>query len=356
MLELQPHACATLVGSMPHNDRGKAIEAILRAVPQIPVWPQLASFPAEQMMTQYIEGLPGIRSEAGRTYVRTDTAEFDQELLAFYEEYLEVESGAKGIEGSRFKMGAETGATFFQFVETLGRSQADIKAVKGQVVGPFTLLAGLKDQEDRALLYDERLQDAVAKHLAMKAAWQIGRLRAFGRPVIIFIDEPALAGFGSSAFISVTRELVQSLLKEVVDGIHRANGLAGLHVCANTDWLLAFESGVDIINFDAYNYFERFALYRDAFARYMDQGRIIAWGMVPTSDQNAILAESAQSLADKWFAQIQQLATPQLPPRAILAQSIFTPSCGCGCLTESVAETVLGLTGSLSDLMKDACL
>jgi len=355
MLGLQPLASATLVGSMPHRDRGKVIELILRTVPEIPVWPQLPSYPSEGMMVQYLEGLPGVHRESERTCVRTDTEEFDRELYAFYEEYLEVESEARALEDSRFKMGSETGESFFRFLEILDGHRAALKAVKGQIVGPFTLLAGMKDQQDRALLYDDRLQDAVAKHLAMKAKWQIGRLRAFGCPVIVFLDEPALAGFGSSAFISVTRELVQSLLKEVVEAVHQAGGLAGIHVCANTDWLLAFESGVDIINFDAYKYFDRFALYGDAFSRFMADGRLVAWGMVPTLDRGAILAESAQSLADKWFAQIQHLVTPRLPTQTILAQSIFTPSCGCACLEESLAERVLELTGSLSELMKTAC-
>ena len=65
MEKWQPIAAATLVGSMPHKDRNRAVELILDAVPEVPVWPQLSSFPAEQMMIQYLEGLPGIREEAG---------------------------------------------------------------------------------------------------------------------------------------------------------------------------------------------------------------------------------------------------------------------------------------------------
>jgi hypothetical protein len=49
----------------------------------------------------------------------------------------------------------------------------------------------------------------------------------------------------------------------VVDAIHTDGGLAGIHVCANTDWSLVLESGADIVNFDAYAYFDRFILYGD---------------------------------------------------------------------------------------------
>ncbi len=355
MRNLRPCAGATLVGSMPHKDREKVIELILRDMPEFPAWPQLTSFPAEQMMFQYLEGMPGMCSESGRTFFRTDTARFDEEMLAFYEEYLEVEAGTKDLDHSIFRMGPETGKTFFDFLERLGRAPSPAQAVKGQIVGPFTLLSGLKDQQDRALLYDERLQDMFAKHLAMKAKWQVQKLQAPGLPVIIFLDEPALAGFGSSAFISVTKELVLSLLKEVVDAIHRANGLAGIHICANTDWLLAFESDVDIINFDAYHYFDRFALYKEPFAKYMKEGRIVAWGMVPTSDETVLFEETPQSLAEKWREQIQDLATPELPVGKILSQSLFSPSCGCGSLKEAASERVIELTRHLSEIMKADC-
>mgnify|MGYP007118351804 CR=1 FL=1 len=53
----QPLAAATLVGSMPHTDREEVIEFILRAIPEVPVWPQLSFFPHEQMMIQYLEEL-----------------------------------------------------------------------------------------------------------------------------------------------------------------------------------------------------------------------------------------------------------------------------------------------------------
>ena len=206
---------------------GQAVDMILREIPDVPSWPQLPHYREEQMMIQYLEGLPGLRDEDGRITIDTDAPEFEEELYSFYEEYLEVEARTKDIEQSRFRMGPEASATFFQFIETLRSSRQPYRAVKGQVVGPFTLLAGLKDRNDRAILYDDRFQDVIPKHLAMKALWQIRHLSTFGCPVIVFLDEPALAGFGSSAFISVSRELIQQLLEETIGAIHQAGALAG---------------------------------------------------------------------------------------------------------------------------------
>ena len=74
----------------------------------------------------------------------------------------------------------------------------------------------------------------------------------------------------------------------------------------------------------------------------------MAWGVVPTSDLDAIHAETAESLAGRWTSQIVELAAGEMAYEQILAQSLFTPSCGCGSLPEDYAAKVL-------DLLKGFC-
>ncbi len=74
---------ATLIGSMPHRDRERAIGLALQAAPEIPAWPQLTAYRAEQMMAQYIEGLPGLVTREGRQFAGSDTPEFDRDSPAF---------------------------------------------------------------------------------------------------------------------------------------------------------------------------------------------------------------------------------------------------------------------------------
>jgi hypothetical protein len=186
----------------------------------------------------------------------------------------------------------------------------------------------------------------------MKAKWQIALLQKLGAPVIMFLDEPALAGFGSSAFISISAELVGRLLGEVIDAVHQAGALAGIHVCANTDWSLAFDSPVDIINLDAYNYFDKFAIYNKELQRFIERGGIVAWGMTPTGDVRSIHSETAETLAEKWMGCAEALVTPEFPRERILAHSLFTPTCGCGTLSEADAERVVEVTGQLGQIMK----
>jgi methionine synthase II (cobalamin-independent) len=343
-----PKGAATLVGSLPHRDRERALSLVLGEMVEIPVWPQLSTYHMEQMMVQFTEGLPGLSRRDGSSFFATTDSRFEQELLGFYEEYLAVTAGELSLEQSRFRLTDETGKTFFAFLERLGQQRPPALAAKGQIVGPFTLLAGLRDEHDRLALYDSRLRDVVVKTLALKAQWQTEQLRHFAPVALVSIDEPALAGFGSSAFISVSADDVTTLLQEVASHIHIAGGLAGVHVCANTDWSLFFDGSLDFINFDAYTYFDRFALYRSSLSAYINKGGRVAWGLVPTLDEKAIVNENVDSLVRRWRNQVAQLVGPDLTLETLSHHSLITPSCGCGTLSEPLAERVVRLTRQVS--------
>jgi methionine synthase II (cobalamin-independent) len=225
-------------------------------------------------------------------------------------------------------------------------------ALKGQITGPLTLATGLTDQEKRAVFYDDRLLDVVVKTLAMKARWQVEKLSQWGVPAMVFIDEPGLAGFGTSAFISISREDIGRVLSEVIDAVHQAGGFAGVHVCANTDWSLILESPADILSFDAYGFFDRLSLYHDLLHSFFDQGRILAWGIVPTSYSEDINRETASNLVRKWEAQVSHLETLGIARTRILAQSLITPSCGTGSLSPGDAIKVLEMTREVSETLR----
>jgi methionine synthase II (cobalamin-independent) len=306
----------------------------------------------EGMMVQFTEGLPGLVTEGNRTFFATSRSDFDQELLQFYEEYLAVTSGELSLSESRFRFGRDTGKTFFAFLECLDRQRQALVALKGQITGPFTQLTALRTENDQLALYEPRLREVVVKTLALKAQWQAELLGRFSLPTVIFIDEPALAGFGSSAFISVSAAEISSMLEEVVAHIHKGATLAGVHVCANTDWSLFFTSSLDLINFDTYGYMDRFALYRDDLLSYVGRGGMVAWGIVPTNPAQAIDEENPDSLADLWRQQVENLAGNDLSVQTLFSQSLITPSCGCGTLTEAQAERVVHLTRAVSEKLR----
>ena len=354
-----------LIGSVPLTDHKEALDWIFSTTPEIPLWPQLPHNPLERMMPQFAEGIPCIVEEnilapEGRILFDITHAGFEEEMLAFYEEYLAAMEDPAVLASSRFQVSRERAAGLYLFLESLAEHVHTLKAVKGQVTGPFTMLTGIKDREGRAGYFDETIRDMVIKGISMKAAWQTrllaDKMEELGGdgagPVLMFIDEPALAGLGSSAFIGVTDEEIRTMIDEVAEAVHGAGGLVGIHVCANTNWSILLGSGIDIISFDAFGFFDKMAALKTEVGQFFDRGSILAWGGVPTSREEEINGQTPETLSELFTRQMQSFVTPDRDMKSLLSQTLITPSCGTGSLSPQAAEKVLSLTRLTADLLR----
>jgi len=348
----QANALPLLIGSLPGDNHEAAIELVFDYTPQIPLWPQLPANPRERMVPQFATGMPGLVFRGDTPFVNTAQLDFDAQLLLFYEDYVAAVEDRLDFDQSRFAFTEEVGKGFYLFLQRVETLIPAPIALKGQVTGPLTFCTGVSDGERRAIFYNTQLRDAAVKLLAVKAGWQTRRLMSFGLPVIVFLDEPALAGYGSSEQIGISRDEVDACLEEVIAAVHAEGGLAGVHVCANTDWSLVLESSVDIVNFDAYGYFDRFILYAESLKRFLRSGRFLAWGIVPTQRAEDIDRESVDSLTRIWQAQAAQVLSLGIERRALLSQSLITPSCGAGSLSLAHASRVLELTREVSEKIR----
>lgn len=343
----KPAARATLIGSLPVADYDQALALIMAHTPDIPLWPQLPSNPLERMMNQFIEGLPGVVETADKTYFELTDGDFEAQQLAFYEEYFAAAETPANLLKSRFAV-SETRARGIYELKKIVDQHPGIMALKGQITGPFTLLTGLADHDHRLGYYNETFREMAVKALAMKGAWQVEFLKDLQLPVIVFIDEPALAGLGSSAFISIAKEDIAQDLAEVIGAIKQAGGLAGIHVCANTDWNFLLALDLDILSFDAHGFFDRLITCKGQIHEFLARGGVLAWGIVPTGDVEVIMNESCDSLVALWERQADLLVGGGWDKAAIVAQSMITPSCGTGAIPLEAAQKVLALTRDVS--------
>lgn len=354
--EFHPDGLPVLIGSLPLADHAAAVGLVLEYTPEIPLWPQLPLHRNEGMMAQFLPGMPGVAADGGRVFVDLESPRYADELVTFYEAFISVTEGTKELDATPFVLGPETAGGFFELLGRLGDLPEPPRAVKGQVTGPITFCMGVKDRAGRAIFYDPQARDAAVKLLALKARWQIRKLAPIGRPVIVFLDEPALAGFGSSEMISVSREEIAAALYEVTDAVRAEGGLAGIHVCANTDWSIALDGSFDIVNFDAYAYFDKFVLYAESLKRFLSSGGILAWGIVPTLSPQSLDGETAASLVARWESQARSVAALGFDTPALLRRSLISPSCGAGSLDPDRAIRVLELTRSVSRTLRDRWL
>ncbi len=336
-----------LIGSLPIDDHAEATRLIFEATPEIPLWPQLPVYKEEGMVLQFLPGFPGNTQVGDKVFIQSTGADFEGDVLAFYEEYMAVTEGGADLDTSRFAMTDQTAKGFFSFLDRIDRASSSIYALKGQVTGPVTFATSVKDENDRAVFYNDQLRDIAVKLLALKAGWQTRKMIEKNKPALLFFDEPGLAGFGSSAFITIGADDIKACLNEVCAAVHAERGLAGVHVCANTEWPIIFDTEVDIVSCDTYSYFDKLLLYPEQLVSFFNRGGILANGVIPTIPE-FIDRENADSLTTRWLEQKSRLLDIGVQEDTIFSQTLITPSCGTGSISLEHSLKVLELTGEVS--------
>ena len=336
----RPGGLTTMVGSLPHRDPEQACRLVFEFLEDCPTWPQLPrrSF-KENMTVQYSGGMPAlVLDEAGNRIYFKIGDDLLRQLEEFYGRIIEDDVDYFAI-GPEYAAGLEA---FIRLLPGLGRRAY----LKGCVVGPVTFGMTVTDDVRRPAFYHPEISDAVTKVLAMKARWQVRLLRPFCDRVIIFIDEPYLAAVGS-AVINLKKEEVVRKIGEVVEAVHGEGALAGIHCCANTDWSVPMETGVDILNFDAFGFGRNLLLYRPQLRRFIDAGGVLAWGIVPAGE--TARAEGFDSLRRLLLDYWRQTAEGDVADEKVRSSAMITPSCGLGTLTPELSRTVLKVLKQFAD-------
>ncbi len=334
--------CATGIGSLPYKDTREALDIIFASCPQVPFWPQLPKRSLKEgMLLQYCENIPCLKVDSGS--VIFDGTQMDAQLEAFYERII-----AEDIE--YFKISSEYAAGFEEFVFRLKKDSSGVRAVKGHITGPFTFAASLKDEKGVALLHDPVFMQVIIKALTMKALWQLKRFEGVPGARIIFMDEPYLGCFGS-AYTPLSKEDVISGLGEIAAPLQAAGALVGVHCCGNTDWSIFTEiPGINVINFDAFDFLDKFVLYADSLKSYLLRGGMICWGIVPTHD--AVKELTPLALVEKLKKGIELLETKGVNADIARKNLLISPACGLGTLDPVKVGPIFKLLSGVSAIIR----
>ena len=184
----KPNGLPVLIGSLPMDNHNEAAKLVFQYTPEIPLWVQLPAYKEEGMIAQFLPGFPGLTTEKDKDFIDLTNSRFNNELLAFYEEYMAVEGGEIDLDSSRFVLKTDTARGFFTFMECLQALSDPPAAAKGQITGPITFGLGLTDQNGKAIFYDEQLKDVAVKLLAQKAKWHVRELSEFVIQTIIYLN------------------------------------------------------------------------------------------------------------------------------------------------------------------------
>ena len=337
-------ALATGIGSFPHKDTESALELIFKYCPQIPFWPQLPKLDIrEGMVAQFSEGLPCIELTDKGVFFNPEDKE--KELEKFYERIT-----ANDVD--YFKISGDFALGLHKFYQRLKKSDLkQIEYIKCQITGPFTFAASIKDEKGIALLHDPVFMQVIIEGLKMKTLWQLKFFKEFGKKIVIFIDEPYLACFGS-AYTPINREDVIKGLTELTKEIIKTGTiLSGVHCCGNTDWSIFTDiNTIDIISFDAFGFLDKFILYADNLKNFINSGRGICWGIVPTNEFT--VEETAELLTRKIKDGLDRLVKKGLNKNLLLENMLLSPACGLATLDTEKSEKILRVLSGTSSLIR----
>ena len=330
--------CApTCIGSLPFTDPIRSLDEIVNRLCEVPYWPQLpARGFQENMYAQYATNLPGVVIDRDNKRVTVDLSNYDPE--DFYNRIIndDVDSFAYPED------------SFSGFYELMRRKlPKGAVAVKGQVIGPVSAGLQIVDQNGRPAIYDEAYGEIIRKNLNMCIRWQERQLSKLSDKVIIFLDEPSLSLIGTP-FASVSGENVISWIDEVFEGVKATRGL---HCCGNTDWPMVLSTSVDLLSFDAYNYAFSVSLFPEQLKAFLDRGGTLSWGLIPNMSQR-LETETVETLLAKFESTVNGLVVKGLNKEMLLAQSMITPECGLGGLSEEESLHVLDLLVEVSDAIR----
>jgi methionine synthase II (cobalamin-independent) len=336
-LKIEFNCLPTIIGSMPQTDPKEACSLVAKYLPDLPAWPQLPNGShLENMYIQFSEGFPGIVLEGAKAYVER-SADFDSQVEQLYNADADNNPDNYGIS-------ADYAAGLHAF---LALKEQHPKMVKGQITGPITWGLMVTDREQRGILYDDLLAEALAKFLRLKAMWQERFLRQISPDTLIFVDEPYLTSLGT-AFVAVPNEQVTTLLEVVLSGI---TGLNGVHCCGSTDWSLILKSSTDVLSFDAYNYADSLGCYPAEVKAFLERGGNIAWGIIP-NEEEAVARESLGSLNDRLGEAMAPFTRDGVSFKQLVAQSLLTPSCTLASMSAEASVRALELLAELSTRMR----
>ncbi|NLA12465.1 MAG: hypothetical protein GX883_10150 [Firmicutes bacterium] len=341
---------ATGIGSLPHRDPAAALALVFDTFKEIPHWPQLPRRGAvEGLARQYLNNLLRRKLIAlrpnGTIYFCLEEPGWEKRCLDYYELLL---SGDAEAFAEEFAFPEESAAGYYAFMERCSQGfPRETLCLKGQLAGPVTVGFMVNDPAGKPSFYDPSLREIIVKTLAAQARWQTEQLGSCDLPAVVFVDEPALYNYGTSTAVGLGRREIEAAMEEIFSAVRSAGGAAGMHSCAGNDWSLVAGLSLQIISFDAYDYFASLLVYSDELNPFFDRGGALAWGIVPSSER--AWSEDPSSLETLLRSQQEALKRRGVSEHHLRTRYLITPSCGTGTLSPELAERIYCLTAQLVD-------
>jgi len=300
------------MGIMPHTDISKALELAFSL--DIPFWPQLPNISFyEDMYAQSSQNFPGITVDIENERVVFNTTKFQEDLESYSQKLADVRT---------FTLSREYSAVYHRF---LANDLESYPAIRGQLTGPVSFGFKIVDENGKPIIYNDEAKSLLFDFMQRKVNRQYQELKQKNKNAFVWVDEPGL-GWVFSSLSGYNDVQARQDYKDFMRGIA---GPKALHLCANVNLPFLLELGISILSFDAYQIGAMPREYASAVAKFLSNGGVICWGIVPTDSTN-LSRETPQALSgllsDYWDAISQ---TTGLAPGQIAKQALLAPARCC---------------------------
>jgi hypothetical protein len=180
------------------------------------------------------------------------------------------------------------------------------------------------DQDERPILFDDTVRSFMLDFMARRINVQLSCLKERNPNALMFVDEPglqflfsAMAGYGD-----IKAKDDRDYFFAQVDRPRR------IHLCGNPDWDFLLRKDLDMLSLDVYTNGEIFASYANAIQKFLDQGGVLVWGMVPTGFE-AFEKEEIPSLIQRLEQIWKTLWAKGIDRDLMIARSMLSPATCC---------------------------
>ena len=301
----------TAMAVMPHTDPDQALAAALSM--DIPFWPQLPRLSYyEDMYVQASEHFPGILLNLDN---QTLTFSMDKFAVELEDTFSHLE------EPAYFDISEQYSDVYHRF---LALDLSDRPAIRGQLEGPISFGLNVLDQDKRPIIFDDTVRPFMYEFMARRINVQLERLKKLNQNAFMFIDEPGLQ-FLFSALSGYDSAAARTDMEEFLSMIERPRGI---HLCGNPDWDFLLNQDMDILSLDVYLNGDIFTHYAGSIKRFLDNGGVIVWGLVPTNFE-PFEAENEASLTDRLEQIWLILDSKGIDKDYLLSRSLISPATCC---------------------------
>ena len=301
----------TAMAVMPHTDPERALKAALSM--DIPFWPQLPRLSYyEDMYVQASEHFPGI------------VLDMEKHTLAFSMDKFIVEledTLARFEEPAYFDISEQFSDVYHRFLDL---ELSERPAIRGQLEGPISFGLNVLDQHKRPIIFDDTVRPFMYEFMARRINVQLTRLKKINLNAFMFIDEPGLQ-FLFSALSGYDSTAARTDMAEFLSMVESPRGI---HLCGNPDWDFLLNQDMDILSLDVYLNGDIFTNYAGSIKRFLDNGGVIVWGLVPTNFE-PFEAENTASLTNKLEEIWSILDRKGIDRDYLLARSLMSPATCC---------------------------